>query len=74
VSAFQVGRPVLIEEIFPVFAPPAELAQFRASVDRDVAGWIGFFRPYPWPLPADTRALAEPQLQRAGERAEEAEQ
>jgi len=59
VSAFQVGRPVLIEEIFPLATSPEELAEFRVRVDREVAGWIGFFRPYPWPLPADTRGLAE---------------
>ncbi len=39
----RVGKPVVIEEIFPLYCSPQELSQF-IEASKDVAdGWIGFY-------------------------------
>ena len=48
---FAVGRPLLVEEIFPLYATPQELERFQAQAGREVSGWLGFFRPFAWPVP-----------------------
>jgi hypothetical protein len=37
------GKPVVIEEIFPLAASSAELEQFIRDSRRDASGWIGFY-------------------------------
>ena len=48
---FAVGRPLLVEEIFPLYATPQELERFQAQAGHEVSGWLGFFRPFAWPVP-----------------------
>lgn len=60
---FLVGKPLLVEEIFPLYASVEQMQRFRAQADKEVAGWIGFFRPFPWPPPqppAPPRLISEP--------------
>jgi hypothetical protein len=40
----------LVEEIFPVYATPQELERFQAQARHEVSGWLGFFRPFAWPV------------------------
>ncbi|MBX7072822.1 MAG: cellulase family glycosylhydrolase [Pirellulales bacterium] len=40
---FGVGKPVVIEEMFPLKCRPAELRQFVLDCEGRVAGWIGFY-------------------------------
>ncbi|HVM50052.1 MAG TPA: cellulase family glycosylhydrolase [Candidatus Acidoferrum sp.] len=40
---FQVGKPVVIEETFPLSCSVAELRQFLEASRKDAAGWIGFY-------------------------------
>jgi len=40
---FDVGRPVVIEEIFPLTTTPKELAQFIEQSRPLADGWIGFY-------------------------------
>jgi len=55
-AKFSVGRPVVIEETFPLKCSPAELEQFMDRAGNSVAGWIGFF----WgKMPDDLRGSKE---------------
>jgi endo-1,4-beta-mannosidase len=40
---FQIGKPVVIEEIFPMNAGARELSQFIERSRGDACGWIGFY-------------------------------
>lgn len=40
---FQVGKPVLIEEMFPLKCSPEELAQFVSASDELADGWVSFY-------------------------------
>jgi len=42
-AGFAVGKPVLIEEIFPLHCSPSELEQFIDASRQHAAGWIGFY-------------------------------
>lgn len=39
----KVGKPVVIEETFPLACKPAEFRRFLAESRRDARGWIGFY-------------------------------
>ena len=41
--AFNVGKPVVIEEMFPLECTAAELGEFVKRSRADAAGWIGFY-------------------------------
>jgi Cellulase (glycosyl hydrolase family 5) len=42
---FAIGKPVIIEEMFPLHCSPEELGQFieRSKAQQLAAGWIGFY-------------------------------
>jgi dienelactone hydrolase len=42
-KGFQVGKPLVIEEIFPLGCTASELGQFLDRSKRSAAGWIGFY-------------------------------
>jgi hypothetical protein len=42
-AGFAVGKPVLIEETFPMACSPTELEDFIDGSRRHAAGWIGFY-------------------------------
>ena len=42
-KGFQVGMPVVIEEIFPLTCTAADLGDFIGRSKRHAAGWIGFY-------------------------------
>jgi hypothetical protein len=42
-AGFAVGKPVLIEETFPLACSPEELEQFIEGSKKHAAGWIGFY-------------------------------
>jgi hypothetical protein len=42
-AGFAVGKPVLIEETFPLACSPQELEQFIERSKKHAAGWIGFY-------------------------------
>lgn len=42
-AGFSVGKPVIIEETFPMSCTAAELGQFIDSSKQHVTGWIGFY-------------------------------
>jgi hypothetical protein len=42
-AGFAVGRPVLIEETFPLACSPRELEEFIEASRKHAAGWIGFY-------------------------------
>ena len=42
-AGFGVGKPVLIEETFPLACSPKELEEFIEGSKRHAAGWIGFY-------------------------------
>jgi len=42
-AGFQIGKPVVIEEIFPLKCTPEELSEFIDRSKRHAAGWIGFY-------------------------------
>jgi hypothetical protein len=42
-AGFAVGRPVLIEETFPLRCSPEELGKFIEGSRKHAAGWIGFY-------------------------------
>jgi dienelactone hydrolase len=42
-QGFGVGKPVVIEEIFPLSCTATELRQFLEGSRKDAAGWIGFY-------------------------------
>jgi hypothetical protein len=48
-AGFAVGKPVLIEETFPLACSPEELEQFIDGSKPLAAGWIGFY----WGTPAE---------------------
>jgi hypothetical protein len=48
-AGFAVGKPVLIEETFPLACSPQELEQFIDGSRKHAAGWIGFY----WGKPPD---------------------
>jgi hypothetical protein len=42
-AGFAVGKPVLIEETFPLACSPQELEDFLDGSQKHAAGWIGFY-------------------------------
>jgi hypothetical protein len=42
-AGFAVGKPVLIEETFPLACSPKELEEFIDGSRKHAAGWIGFY-------------------------------
>jgi hypothetical protein len=42
-AGFAVGKPVLIEETFPLACSPKELEEFIEGSRKHAAGWIGFY-------------------------------
>ncbi len=42
-AGFAVGKPILIEETFPLGCSTAELEQFIDASRKHAAGWIGFY-------------------------------
>jgi hypothetical protein len=42
-AGFAVGKPVLIEETFPLACSPRELEDFIDRSKQDAAGWVGFY-------------------------------
>ncbi len=42
-AGFAVGKPVLIEETFPLACSPKELEDFLEGSKKHAAGWIGFY-------------------------------
>src|ERR1035437_7488811 len=42
-QGFQIGKPVVVEETFPLGCSPAELQEFIGRSKRSAAGWIGFY-------------------------------
>jgi hypothetical protein len=48
-AGFAVGKPVVIEETFPLACSPKELEEFIEASARHAAGWIGFY----WGKPPD---------------------
>ena len=42
-AGFAVGKPVLIEETFPLKCSPAEFETFIDKSAGQAAGWVGFF-------------------------------
>ncbi len=42
-AGFSVGKPVLIEETFPLACSPKELEEFIDGSKKHAAGWIGFY-------------------------------
>ena len=48
-AGFAVGKPVVIEEIFPLASSLKELEDFIERSNKHAAGWIGFY----WGKPPD---------------------
>jgi hypothetical protein len=46
-AGFAVGKPVLVEETFPLACSPRELEEFIEASRRHAAGWVGFYRGKP---------------------------
>src|SRR5262249_37029881 len=42
-KGFGVGKPVVVEETFPLRCSPKELDQLIRRSDKDAAGWISFY-------------------------------
>jgi len=42
-AGFSVGKPVVVEETFPLKCSPAELEQFIDGSKKHATGWIGFY-------------------------------
>jgi hypothetical protein len=42
-AGFAVGKPVVIEEMFPLHSSPEDLERFIARSREKAAGWIGFY-------------------------------
>jgi len=42
-SGFAVGKPVVIEEMFPLFCSFPEFEQFLDGSRKTASGWIGFY-------------------------------
>lgn len=49
-AGFSVGKPVVIEETFPLKCSVDEFAQFIQSSEKHACGWIGFY----WGTPPET--------------------
>ena len=49
-KGFAVGKPVVVEETFPLKCSPKELDAFIGQVGPDAAGWVSFY----WGTPPDT--------------------
>ncbi len=47
-KGFQVGKPLIVEETFPLKCSPQELAKFIADHRDETAGWVSFY----WGKPA----------------------
>jgi hypothetical protein len=53
---FAIGKPVVVEETFPLKCSPKELDEFVGRSDKDAAGWVSFFWGKP---PEDLRQSKE---------------
>ena len=42
-AGFAVGKPVLVEETFPLACSPQELEEFIEGSRKHAAGWVGFY-------------------------------
>ena len=42
-KSFSVGKPVVVEETFPLKCSPNQLDEFIEKSGKDAAGWIGFY-------------------------------
>jgi len=42
-KAYDVGKPLVVEEMFPLKCMPDELADFVTRSSDDVEGWISFY-------------------------------
>ena len=42
-QGFKVGKPLVIEETFPLSCTAPEMRQFLEASRKDAAGWIGFY-------------------------------
>ncbi len=42
-AGFSIGKPIVIEEIFPLTCSPKELEEFIEASKKHAAGWIGFY-------------------------------
>jgi hypothetical protein len=42
-AGFEVGKPVLVEETFPLACSPQELEEFIDGPRKHAAGWVGFY-------------------------------
>jgi hypothetical protein len=42
-AGFAIGKPVLIEETFPLACSPRELEEFIEASRKHAAGWLGFY-------------------------------
>jgi hypothetical protein len=42
-AGFSVGKPVVIEETFPLACSPKELEEFIDGSKKFATGWIGFY-------------------------------
>ncbi|HVK15023.1 MAG TPA: hypothetical protein VM597_40160 [Gemmataceae bacterium] len=42
-KGFAVGKPVIVEETFPLKCSPKDLDEFIARSGKDAAGWISFY-------------------------------
>ena len=42
-ACFAVGKPVLVEETFPLACSPKELEEFIEGSREHAAGWLGFY-------------------------------
>jgi hypothetical protein len=42
-AGFSVGKPIVIEETFPLACSPKELEEFIEASKKHAAGWIGFY-------------------------------
>jgi hypothetical protein len=58
-AGFAVGKPVLVEETFPLACSAQELEDFIDRSKKDAAGWLGFY----WGKPPDelrrSKAIAD---------------
>jgi hypothetical protein len=57
VNKFQIGRPLVIEETFPMMCRPAELRDFIRSTKSRACGWLSFY----WgQMPAELKPSDQP--------------
>jgi alpha-beta hydrolase superfamily lysophospholipase len=42
-AGFEVGKPIVVEEMFPLSCSAAELGEFIEESQKHAAGWIGFY-------------------------------